>query len=340
MAMIAIEKVNRQVRLVARPQGEPTAAHFRVDRTPLPEPGPGQVVVRNLYASIDPAMRGWVRGQTYVEPVPLDGVMRAITVGRVVTSRADDLPVGAAVTGLLGLQDYAVTTRSAVELVDERAAPLRAYCGGLGMTGQTAYFGTVEVARPQAGETVLVSSAAGATGSVAGQIARVMGCRAVGIAGGAAKCGLLVRELGFDAAIDYTTDDLDEAIAAACPDGVDVYFDNVGGPTLDAALLHLNRGARVVVCGAISQTGERPAPGPRNLIQLAFKHARMEGFVVFEYRDRFPEATAQLARWLADGRLKLADHVEAGLERFPEVLGQLFRGDKIGKLVLQIGEDR
>jgi NADPH-dependent curcumin reductase CurA len=332
--------LNRQIRLAARPTGEPSAEHFRQVEAPLPELDDGEVLVRNHYASIDPAMRGWIReARTYVEPVPIGGVMRAITAGRVVRSRAAGVQEGAAVIGMLGLQDYALAKPDDLTQVDTTAAPLRTYVGGLGMTGQTAYFGMLEVGRPRPGETVLVSSAAGATGSVAGQIAKIYGCRTVGIAGGAEKCRWLTAELGFDEGIDYRAGGLEAAIRAACPNGVDVYFDNVGGETLDAALMNLNRGARVVLCGAISQSGAEAPVGARNLIQLAFAHATIEGFVVFEYRDRFPEATARLAAWLAEGRLALPDQVEHGLERFPEILAMVFDGRKTGKMVLKISED-
>lgn len=332
---------NRQVRLVRRPPGRPSSEDFEVIEAEAPRLADGEVLVRNLYASMDPAMRGWMRPvRTYIEPIPIGGVMRALTVGEVVQSAHPDWKVGDYVSGSLGLQDYAAAAASDLSPVDPALAPLTAYCGGLGMTGQTAYFGMTEIARPRPGEVLLVSSAAGATGSVVGQIGKILGCRVVGIAGGPQKCEFLKAELGFDAAIDYRAGALSEAIAAECPDGVDIFFDNVGGAVLDAALLNLARNARVVLCGAISQAGdEGPPEGSKQLLQLAFKHAVIEGFVVFEYRDRFPQATRQLAAWLGEGRLKLPEQIETGLDRFPDVLGMLFDGQKVGKLVLKIAED-
>lgn len=333
--------LNRQLRLARRPNGRPVDADFERVTQAAPTVGPGQVLVRNLYASIDPAMRGWMRPtRTYVEPVELGAVMRALTVGQVVESGAPHLQPGAFVSGSLGLQDFAVAAPEALQVVDPSRAPLTAYCGGLGMTGQTAYFGMTEIGRPRPGETVLVSSAAGATGSVAGQIAKILGCRVVGIAGGAEKCAFVRETLGFDDAIDYRRDDLATQIRRACPDGVDVFFDNVGGAVLDAALVNLGRHARVVLCGAISQASDNAPPeGVKQLLQLAFHHARIEGFVVFEYQARFAEATARLAEWLQAGKLVLPEQVETGLDRFPEVLGMLFDGQKTGKLVLKIAED-
>ena len=333
--------LNRQLRLVQRPEGRPLAQDFELTETERPAPEPGEVLVRNLYASIDPAMRGWMRPtRTYVEPVEIGDVMRALTVGQVLESRVTGIETGTFVSGSLGLQDFALATPDTLQTIDPARAPLTAYCGGLGMTGQTAYFGMTEIAKPQWGEVVLVSSAAGATGSVAGQIAKILGCRVVGIAGGAEKCAFLREELGFDATVDYRCGDLESAIGTACPEGVDIFFDNVGGATLDAALANLRRHARVVLCGAISQSGDSAPPeGVKQLLKLAFHHARIEGFIVFEYRQRFEEATAQLAAWLQAGQLILPEQIETGLQRFPEVLGMLFDGRKTGKLILQIAEE-
>lgn len=332
--------VNRQMLLASRPEGVGVEQkNFRLVEGAVPSIREGEVLIRNLFASIDPAMRGWIRPmRTYVEPVEVGSVMRAITVGRVVQSNAADLKPGQYVTGMLGMQDFSVALPSALSEADPAIAPLSAYCGGLGMTGQTAYFGMTEVGKPRAGETVLVSSAAGATGSVAGQLARIAGCRVVGIAGGKEKCDLLTGKLGFDAAIDYKAGGLSDAIKAACPDGVDLFFDNVGGETLDAALLNLRRRARIVLCGAISQASGASS-GPKNLLQLAFHHATMEGFIVYEYADRFSEATAHLGALVRSGDLVLIDQIETGIERFPDLLNRVFSGEKTGKLVLQIGEE-
>jgi len=320
----------------------PTLRTWHFTEEPVPEPADGQVLVRNLYASIDPAMRGWIRPiPTYVPPVAVGAVMRAGTVGRVVASRHPDFREGdhvSDVAGNLGLQDYGLSDGTGLLKVDPEAAPLAAYAGGLGLNGFTAYFGLLDVGAPKPGETVLVSSAAGATGAVAGQIARLKGCRTVGIAGGAEKCAYVADELGFDAVVDYKRGDLPAAIAAACPGGIDVFFDNVGGSTLDAALLRLNQRGRVVVCGAISQSGPQPE-AVRLHLRLAIVHGRMEGFIAYEYRDRFPAALAELTGWYRSGRLTLRQDLVTGLEAFPGTLERLFTGGNFGKLVLKIAED-
>jgi NADPH-dependent curcumin reductase CurA len=307
---------------------------------PVPEPAPGQLLVRVSHISLDAAMRDWMgEGWSYVTPVALGDVMRAAAVGRVVASRNDAFVPGDRVTGVFGVQDYAISDGKEIAKIDASLLPLPVYLSALGATGLTAYFGLLEVGRPRAGESVVVSAAAGATGMVAGQIARIIGCRVVGICGGREKCRFVVEELGFDAAIDYEADDLDAALRARCPQGIDVYFDNVGGRILEAVMKQLARGARVVVCGAISRYNE---PGPFrcevDYWPLLTRSARMEGFRVLEYADRYPEACRQIYAWLAAGRLKSREQVVEGLERFPEALVGLFHGDNIGKLVLKIGD--
>jgi NADPH-dependent curcumin reductase CurA len=329
---------NLRVVLVARPEGLPKAGDFRLESGAIPEPAHGEVVVRQRFASVDPAMRGWMTDRTsYVPGVGLGEVMRAYGVGEVVASRADGLDVGERVAGAFGLQRYAAVPARHVAAIppgiDERLA-----LGPLGMTGMTAYFGLLDVGEPRSGDTVLVSAAAGAVGSMVGQIARIQGCRVVGIAGGEAKCRWITESCRFDAAIDYrTVESLDAAIAESCPDGVDVFFDNVGGATLDAALRRLNRGARVVICGAIStHNAVEPPPGPRNYIQLLVRRARMEGFIVMDYAERYEEARAAIGAWLAAERLEYRFHVVDGLERAPEALLMLFDGSNTGKLLVRV----
>lgn len=337
-----MEAVNHQFRLATRPEGMVRREDFDYVEEPVPELQDGQVLVKILYVSLDPAMRGWMNeGRSYVPPVALGEVMRAATAGRVVESKSTKLAAGDYVSGWLGVQEYAVCDESAVFEVNTDAVPLPTYIGALGMPGMTAYFGLLEVGAPKEGETVVVSGAAGAVGSVVGQIAKLKGCRVVGIAGGPDKCKWIVDELGFDAAIDYKGGrDLNEALREQCPEGVDVYFDNVGGPILDAVLARLARGARVVICGAISQYNNLDAvKGPSNYMSLLVNRARMEGFVVVDYMSRAPEAMREMAGWIAEGRLVAREDVVEGFERFPDALLKLFAGENVGKLVLKAAED-
>jgi NADPH-dependent curcumin reductase CurA len=331
---------NRQFRLIARPVGMVKRSDFEFTRVPVGEPGPGEVMVRVLYLSLDPAMRGWMdERRSYIAPVGLGEVMRALGIGRVVDSKDPSLAVGDVVVGLTGVQDYVVAKAHGLTKVDPHLAPLPRYLGALGMPGLTAYFGLLDIGRPKEGETVVVSAAAGAVGAVAGQIAKITGCRVVGIAGGAAKCRYVVDELGFDAAIDYKREDIHKALVEHCPKGIDVYFDNVGGEILDSALSLLARRARVIICGAISQYNNRPGmEGPRNYLSLLVNHALMEGFVVFDYADRYPVGTKALAGWMMEGKLKAREDVVDGLETFPETLLKLFRGENFGKLVIKVAD--
>jgi NADPH-dependent curcumin reductase CurA len=281
---------------------------------------------------------------SYAPPVGLGEVMRAIGLGRVVASNDDGLAVGDMVTGMTGVQDYAVVKAGELTRVDPRLAPLPRFLGALGMPGMTAYFGLLEVGQPKAGETVVVSGAAGAVGGLVGQIAKLKGCRAVGIAGGPDKCRYVTEELGFDAAVDYksepsTLEHTYKALKGHCPGGVDVYFDNVGGDILDAVLAQLARKARVVICGGISQYNATGAPqGPRYYLSLLVNRARMEGFLVFDYAARYGEARSEMAGWLASGRLKAREEVVEGIENFPEALLKLFKGENTGKLVLKVSD--
>ena len=267
---------NTQIKLARRPVGEPQSSDFEISTTAVPEPGEGQVLIKVLYLSLDPAMRGWMNeGKSYVPPVQLGEVMRALGAGRVVASRHPDFAVGDHVTGTTGVQEYAVLDGSELTKVDPSVAPLPTFLHVLGMTGMTAYFGLLEVGQPKAGETVVVSGAAGAVGTVVGQIAKLKGCRVVGIAGGKEKCDFLTGELGFDAAVDYKRGDLKAALRAACPEGVDVFFDNVGGDILDTVLTRLRMHARIVICGAISQyNNTTPVKGPSNYLSLLVKIGR------------------------------------------------------------------
>jgi NADPH-dependent curcumin reductase CurA len=261
--------------------------------------------------------------------------MRAGAVGEVVASRHPDFREGDFAVGMLNMQDYGVQNGAALQKVDPKLAPLPLYLSALGMPGMTAYFGLLDVGAPVAGQTVVVSAASGAVGALVGQIARIKGCRAVGLAGGAEKCAYVKDVLGFDAVIDYKNEDVGAGLSAACPKGIDVYFDNVGGDILDAALARLARHARVVICGAISQYNSTQVVGPKNYLTLLVQHARMEGFVVFDYAARYAEGAQAMAAWLADGSLKSKEDIVDGLETFPQTLLKLFTGENFGKLIIK-----
>jgi NADPH-dependent curcumin reductase CurA len=331
-------RLNAQLRLAARPEGLPKDSDWEYVEEPAPEPDDGQVLLGVEYVSLDPAMRGWMNDvRSYVPPVKIGEVMRAGTIARVVESNHPDYQAGEEVSGMLGVQRYALSDGSGLTRIDTSAAPAPAHLGVLGMPGMTAYFGLLDIGRPEPGQTVVVSGAAGAVGSVVGQIARIKGCRAVGIAGGQEKCSWIREELGFDAAIDYKQGNLREQLREHTPDGVHVYFDNVGGETLDLVLARLARRARVVICGAISQYNESRPRGPANYMQLLVQRASMTGFLVFDYTERYPEARAEMAQWLKSGELKSREDVVRGdIRDFPDVFLRLFRGENIGKLVLEL----
>jgi NADPH-dependent curcumin reductase CurA len=315
----------------------PKATDWSIVEEPKPVAAEGQFVIRVDYLSIDPAMRTWMNaGRSYVPPVEIGEVMRALGVGHVVESRHPGFSVGDDVSGIFGVQRYALSDGAEVNTLDSRLAPATTYLGALGISGLTAYFGLLDVGRPEPGQTVLVSGAAGSVGSIVGQIARIKGCRAVGIAGGEDKCRWLVDEVGFDAAIDYKAADLRKELKTHAPDGVDVYFDNVGGATLEAALNRLAHGARIVLCGAVSQYNDAPR-GPANYMQLLVARASMTGFVIFDYAERYPEGVAELANWLNSGELRSHEQIEHGdVGDFPETLLKLFRGENTGKLILAV----
>jgi len=330
---------NHQVRLAARPVGLPKRSDWQFTQEAVPEPKDGELVVQVQYISLDPAMRGWMNdAKSYIRPVGIGEVMRAGAAGKVVKSRHEKFREGDIVTGGFGVQEFALSDGKGVNKVDTRLVKLPTYLGTLGMPGLTAYFGLLDIGKPQPGQTVVVSGAAGAVGSVVGQIAKLKGCRTVGLAGGADKCRLLVEEFGFDAAIDYKREDVKAALRQHCPDGIDVYFDNVGGEILDAALARLARGARIVICGAISQYNSTTGvKGPANYMSLLVNRASMTGMVVFDYADRYGEALRDMAGWVAAGKLKAKeDVVPGGVAAFPEVLLKLFSGENTGKLVLQL----
>ncbi len=342
---VSASAVNRQVLLAARPVGMPTRADWSIVDTPLPEPAPGGVLVQTLMLSLDPAMRGWMNeGKSYIEPVGIGEVMRAGGVGRVIASNTAAFAVGDHVSGSLGVQQYcafdeAGLRRAGLVKIDPSLAPLPKWLNALGMPGMTAYFGLLDVGQPQAGETVVVSGAAGAVGQTVGQVAKIRGCRVVGIAGGADKCDFVVRELGFDACIDYKAGSVRDGLKQHCPKGVDVYFDNVGGDILDTVLTRINRKARIVICGAISQYNNTgPVKGPSNYLSLLVNRARMEGIVVFDYAPRYAEAVRDIAQWMAEGRFKSREDVVEGIDHFPEALLKLFDGANFGKLVLKVSE--
>ena len=329
---------NRQVRLAARPSGLPKPSDWEVTDEPVPTAGPGQFVVEISHLSIDPAMRGWMNaGASYIPPVELRAVMRAGAIGHVTASEHSGFAVGDYVYGVFGVQDYALSDGTGVNKLDLSLAEPTTYLGALGMTGLTAYFALLDVGRIQAGDTVVISGAAGAVGSVAGQIAKLKGCRVIGIAGGPGKCRALQEEFGFDATIDYKSESLRKALREHAPGGVDVYLDNVGGDVLDAVLTRLARGARIIICGAVSQYNAEQVRGPANYLSLLVARASMTGMVVFDYQDRYPEAIADLAQWFRDGQLVSREHIVHGsVSDFPDVLMMLFAGENTGKLILAI----
>ena len=334
---------NHQIRLAARPKGLPTRADWSFTTEPVMEPGEGGVLVKTLSLSLDPAMRGWMNeGKSYIAPVGLGEVMRAGGIGQVIASKNPAFQVGDTVSCTPGVQEYflipaADIQRSGLSKIDLTLGTRNQWLNVLGMPGMTAYFGLLDVGQPQPGETVVVSGAAGAVGQTVGQLAKIKGCRVVGIAGGPAKCAWVVNELGFDACIDYKAGNLKDGLKEHCPKGVDIYFDNVGGEILDTVLTRINRKARIVICGAISQyNNTTPIKGPANYLSLLVNRARMEGIVVFDNIDRFGVAVAELGGYLKDGRMKSREDVVIGLDTFPETLLKLFNGENFGKLVLQV----
>lgn len=339
---------NHQIRLASRPVGLPTAANWQSTTEAVVGPAAGGVLLKTLALSLDPAMRGWMNeGKSYIPPVALGEVMRAGGVGRVIASEHPGFAVGDRVSAGFGVQQYlslapADFKRAGLVKIDLGLGTLTQWLNVLGMPGMTGYFGLMDVGQPKAGETLVVSGAAGAVGQTVGQVAKIRGCRVVGIAGGQAKCDWVVKELGFDACIDYKAGPsaVREGLKAHCPSGVDIYFDNVGGDILDTVLTRINRRARIVICGAISQyNNTTPVQGPKNYLSLLVNRARMEGIVVFDYAERYHLAVAEMAGYLKDGRMTSREDVVTGLDNFPAALTRLFTGENFGKLVLQVAAD-
>ena len=334
-----MSQINRQFLLAKRPVGAPSRDTFEFVEKPLDEPGPNQILVQVEYLSLDPAMRGWMNdAKSYIPPVGIGEVMRALGVGKVIASRHPGYAEGDYVNGPLGVQAYFLGEPKGFYKVDPNQAPLPRYLSALGMTGMTAYFALLAVGEPKAGETVVISGAAGAVGSVAGQIARIKGCRVVGIAGGADKCRFLTEKLGFDAAIDYKAEPVGKALRKAAPNGIDVYFDNVGGDILEAVLFGMNNYGRIACCGAVSQyDGAAPAHGPRGIPGLVVvKRLTMQGFIVTDYQDKQDQALAELQGWVASGKLKVKEDIMEGLENTPKALIGLLAGDNIGKRMIRV----
>ena len=333
--------MNKQIILAKRPEGMPDASTWILREQPIPDPKEGEVLIKQHYISLDPAMRGWMRdAKSYIEPVAIGAVMRAGSVGEVVkANKHPKFKVGDFLTGWGGVQQYMATDGKGFFKINTDFASLPMYIGTLGMPGMTAYFGILRVGELKEGDIVLVSGAAGAVGSLVGQIAKIKGCRVVGIAGGKAKCDYLIKELGFDAAIDYKSENIYSALKQHCPKGIDVFFDNVGGEILDAALAILRMHARVVICGAISQynTTEK-IKGPSNYLSLLINRATMRGMVVFDFAQDYGEAMTQYVQWLKEGKIKSKEDVYTGIENFHDTFLRLFSGDKMGKLVLKISE--
>ncbi len=342
---------NRQYRLAARPVGLPKASDWNFTAESVGEPADGQLLVKVLQLSLDPAMRGWMNeGRSYIPPVGIGEVMRAIGIGKVIASKNPAFAVGDHVSGGFGIQEYCLV-KDAKQLglhrIDLRMGTPAQWLNALGMPGMTAYFGLLDVGQPQAGETVVVSGAAGAVGQTVGQVARIKGCRAVGIAGGKAKCDFVVNDLKFDACIDYKSGNgrdgaraVREGLKQHCPKGVDVYFDNVGGEILDAVLTRINRHARIVICGAISQyNNTAPIQGPANYLSLLVNRARMQGMVVFDYADRYAVAVKDIAQWMKEGRFVSREDIVPSIEHFPATLNRLFSGENFGKLVLEVARE-
>lgn len=331
--------INRQVILASRPEGIPQAEHFRVITSDLPRPGPGQLLIRNHFLAVEPAMRGWVNAvANYSQPVAIGDVMRSFAAGEIIESADPQWPVGTRVTGMFGWQDYAVVDPGVIDYrVDQDDLPLSTSLGVLGINGITAHYGLLRIGAPRAGETVLVSTGAGAVGSCVGQIARIQGCRTVAITGGEVKRRLCIDRFQYDSAVDYKRADYAEQLAAACPNGVDVYFDNTSGQISDAVMTHLNVGARVVICGTASIANWNPVPlGPRVERTLLVKRARMQGFVILDHRDHYAAARADLADWVRQGLIHYEEEILDGIAHAPDAIAGLYRGDNLGRRLIRV----
>ncbi len=331
--------MNRQVILSSRPEGVPQAEHFRIVETAIPEPKPGQVLIRNHFLAVEPAMRGWVNAlANYSQPVGIGEVMRSFAAGEIIASEDPQWSVGTRVTGMFGWQDYAVVDVSTIDYrVDQADLPLSASLGVLGINGITAHYGLMRIGEPKSGETVLVSTGAGAVGSCVGQIARIHGCRTVAITGGEVKRQLCIDRFQYDGAVDYKGEDFAEQLAAACPAGVDIYFDNTSGSISDAVMQHLNVGARVIICGTASIANWNPTPlGPRVERQLLVKRARMQGFVILDHRDHYAAARADLAEWVRRGLIQYEEELLDGIGHAPDAIAGLYRGENLGRRLIRV----
>ncbi|AKF95814.1 NADP-dependent oxidoreductase [Brevibacillus laterosporus] len=335
------EAVNNQILLSSRPVGVPTRDNFTFIKSSIPEVNANQLLIRTLYLSVDPYMRGRMNDQkSYIPPFQLNQVITGGVIGEVIETKSSEFQVGDVVLGLLGWQNYSVVDAGEVQKIDTNIAPITTALGVLGMPGMTAYFGLLDIGQPQAGETVVVSGAAGAVGMLVGQIAKIKGARVVGIAGSDEKVQYVTEELGFDAAINYkTTSNMQLALEKACPNGVDVYFDNVGGPISDAVLSLINQGARIPLCGQISlYNSEKQDIGPRVQVQLLKKTATMKGFLVTQYTDRYHEGMTQMAQWIKEGKIKYSENIIEGLENVPEAFLGLFTGENTGKQLVKVSD--
>ncbi|MBN35463.1 MAG: NADP-dependent oxidoreductase [Rhodospirillaceae bacterium] len=333
---------NRALVLKEYPVGAPGPEHFEIVESPLPEPGAGEILIRSIYLTVDPYMRGRLRpGPSYAEPQKIGEVMIGEVAGEVVASQSDRFAVGDYVKADIGWQTHGIANAERLRKLDPKDASISTSLGVLGMPGLTAYFGTLEVLIPRAGDTLLVNAASGAVGSVVGQIGKIAGCRVVGVAGSDEKCDFITRELGFDAAINHrTTDDMSAAMRDACPDGIDCYFDNVGGPISDAAFENLAMWARVGICGQIAQYNDtEQAMGPRNLRHFLVKRASLRGLLVFDWQARYHEGLDRLTRWVQEGRIKYREDIIQGLENAPGAFAGLMEGKNFGKQLVKIGDD-
>ena len=333
------QSINRQVVLASRPEGIPQAGHFRIVTSPRPTRGAGQILVQNLFLSVEPAMRGWVNAVgNYAKPVAIDEVMRSFALGRIIESDHPDYPIGAHVTGMFGWQDFAVIEPSAIDhLIHQTDLPLSAFLGVLGINGVTAHYGLLKIGEPQAGNTVVVSTGAGSVGSCVGQIARIKGCRTVSITGGETKRQLSLDRFGYDSAVDYKRDDFEAQLAQACPNGIDIYFDNTSGAISDAVMHHLNVGARIIICGTASVANWNPPPlGPRVERHILVKRARMQGFVILDHLDHYPVARAELTAWLRQGLIHYEEELLDGIAQAPDAIAGLYRGDNLGKRLIRL----
>ena len=335
------QATNRQVLLKSRPQGIPQAEDFQITETPVPEIRDGWVLIRNIYLSVEPAMRGWVSAvANYSEPVPIGGVMRAFATGRVEQSGHPDFSPGEFVTGSFGWQDYALVEPQTIQRKVDPSLPISTSLGILGLNGLTAYFALLEVGQPEPGNTVVVSSAAGAVGSCVGQIAKIKGCRTIGITSSVGKAKVCIDEFGYDAAVNYNSDDVESSIGQLCPDGVNIYYDNTAGSISDAVLPHVSVGARIVICGTASVPSWDPPPlAPRVERIILVRRARMQGFLVFDYADRYNEALPVLTEWVKAGRLHYREEITDGIESAPGSIASLYRSENMGKRLIRIAPE-